>query len=303
MLRPGVPREQLRHDLLLDPPPRLDGSDHGDVRSRFHRRRPVAVDAHQRRLVAGLLQIRHHGQRHLASPGPADTLARQLLQAAPAVPRVANHHPQLFMAALDPLDLRAVEAGSELRPDGGRGEPRRLPGRGELDLQVPLAARQAVRDLVDPRHRGQESPQLGGRLPQRLGVVVLQRVRDGRPRPDARGVELRPLHVPQIPDAAAPRPLDLRGRRLPERPLVQMEPHPGQVAAVGLVRERARRRDVAGQDADLGDRFPRELLVRGVRGLRELLGGGQGRRERRADRQEQVRLHVLGWDSSRRRRG
>ena len=60
--------------------------------------------------------------------------------------------------------------------------PRRL-----KRLHVPLAERQAVGDLVDARRPGQEGPQLGDRFSRRLRVVVLQRVGDARPGPNARG--------------------------------------------------------------------------------------------------------------------
>ena len=198
-------------------PPRLDGSDYRGIRSRFHRRGPVAVDAHQRRLLAVLGQVRHHGQRHVAAAGAADALAGQIAQTAPSLLGVPHHDVQLFMAALDALDLHAVEVGAQLRPYGGRRQSRRFPGRGELDLQVPLAERQAVGDLVDARHRGQDGPQLGGRFPERLRVVVLQRVRDARPGPKACGLELHLFQMRELADVQAPRPLDLRGRRLAHR--------------------------------------------------------------------------------------
>ena len=126
----GVPREQLRDELAVDSAPRLDGGDHRRVRSRCHRRGPFAVDAHQRRLFTVLGQVRDHRQRHLAAACPADTLAGQFAQIAPPLPRIPHHDLQLFVAALNSLDLHAVEVGAQLRPYRGRRQSRRLPPAG-----------------------------------------------------------------------------------------------------------------------------------------------------------------------------
>ncbi len=293
MPRPGYFAIRPGQELPVDLAPRLNGGDPGRVGVGVDQDGGLAVDAGQCGKLALFLDPGDRGQRHLAAAGPADPLAGEFAQTAPPFRRIAHDDPYLVAAALDPLHLDAVEIRPQLPADPGRRQPCGLAGRRDPDGEMPFARRQVVREPVDARKRPDERPEFAGGLLQLFAVVVNQRIGDGRLEPEQAGLDRDFRQSRQSADSPAPQPLDFRRRRLAQRPVVQMEPDRGQMAAVALALAGARAGDVAGIADDHADRFdgrPFELFLDRLGRPYESFGDGRAGLERRADRQLEVCL-------------
>ena len=101
-----------------------------------------------------------------------------------------------------------------------------------------------------------------------------------------------------IADIALPCAFDPIGRRFAQRPFLEVQPDGSEVAAVrGPIPAAALSRRCGGiacNDADAGNRGALELAIDGITRFGESFGGGERRFERRARRQTQVRLYVVG---------
>ena len=290
----GIFGEQRRHGFLD-----LGGDFQGTrlvlVERAGDNRGAHAVDAPHLLVVARFRDARHRGQGHATGRG-GDALVKQVPQAPTAVVGIANHHLDFVVSALDALRLNAEKRIVQVAGHSGRRQPRRVAGRGQLQVVAPLARQHRVLDLAHGRNTAVGALQVRGRLRQHVLVFVQQRMRDGR-RKQGTGpgrTERDGSRAGDLSRGAVPEPLEVRGENVPLRP--QRHFNGGKVGAgrAALDAVIGRLRPVLSDQHGNGlDRRATRFLVRGAGRRRDAPRGGGGCLEVRTHRHGQLRFQTV----------
>ena len=116
----------------------------------------------------------HGCERRLAAFRRSNPERVERVQRAPLFVGIPHHQAHVVLAALYALGLFAVESLPHLAAEIGQGDPQRLPGRSDRQLQFRLACPQSVQDAVNTRVLQQFAAKLAGDAAEVADVLAVE---------------------------------------------------------------------------------------------------------------------------------
>ncbi len=131
---------------------------------------PVTVCSLDGREAAAEIGLRNRGEGHLGAISGADAHLIERPQCAALRLGVAQHDPDVVAAALNPLNLFAVERLTDLASQGAQVQPEGFSRWKDIELELTFSGAERVGDIDDARIRGERLANLSCHVCQLLQI-------------------------------------------------------------------------------------------------------------------------------------